>query len=126
MFDKILVQRSSREYVPYEKTVIEKRAPTDDSIRLYKEMEDKVRKSVIDSIVIDDEGTGLKIAAVLYEDFTNETSVCDWRINFNNGIIYDRFRVPMDWKFGSKHDLLNKVYDELGKQIAAGLMKGMV
>lgn len=35
-------------------TIKEERAPTDDSIRLLQEMEDKVTKSIIDKIVIED------------------------------------------------------------------------
>lgn len=38
-----------KEYVPYTKNVeiTEKRAPTDESIRLYKEMEEKAEKNII-------------------------------------------------------------------------------
>jgi len=47
MFDTY-VTRSTKEYVPYVKE--EKRAPTDDSIRLYGEMLDKARTSILRSM----------------------------------------------------------------------------
>lgn len=40
MFNKTIVMQQPRtEYIPYEKTVIEKRAPTDESVRLLKDLE---------------------------------------------------------------------------------------
>jgi len=49
MRDKLYLTFGGRDTpVPYEKTVIEKRAPTDDSIRLYEEIKTKAYKSIID------------------------------------------------------------------------------
>ena len=42
MFDNYIVRKGSTTYVPYEKVVTEKKAPTDESIKLLKEMEEKV------------------------------------------------------------------------------------
>jgi hypothetical protein len=56
MFDKIVVQptRTHTEYVPYVKTEI--RAPTDESIRLLSEMQEKARENIIfNRIVLDNE-----------------------------------------------------------------------
>jgi len=46
MFDTYELGR--REYVPYEKTVVEQRAPTDDSIKLLNEMQEKVMTNIMD------------------------------------------------------------------------------
>ncbi len=49
MFDyKILINRT--EFIPYEKTIIEKRAPTDESIRLWNEIKEKAYATIRDTI----------------------------------------------------------------------------
>ena len=53
MFDKIIVNRQSDRLVPYEKTVHEHRAPTDDSIKLYGEMLEKAYESILESFSIE-------------------------------------------------------------------------
>ena len=53
-----------REFVPYTKNVeiTEKRAPTDDSIRLYKEMEEKAEKNIIKKeVFLDNELKGVVV-----------------------------------------------------------------
>lgn len=65
MFDRINIQ-SNTEYVPYDKTVTvtEKKAPTDDSIKLLNEFEEKARKNIIAKINIDE--NYLKAVAVAH------------------------------------------------------------
>ena len=53
MFDKYFV-REGASYSTSNVKVEEKRAPTDESIRLLKEMEEEVRNNIVESIVIDD------------------------------------------------------------------------
>jgi hypothetical protein len=63
-----------REYVPYTKNVevTERRAPTDESIRLYKEMEEKAERNIINKErIVDNELNGvvtyIEMSPVLYE-----------------------------------------------------------
>jgi hypothetical protein len=52
MFDTYQVGKNTTTYVPYEKTIIEKKAPTDDSIKLLNEFQEKATHNIIDSICI--------------------------------------------------------------------------
>ena len=57
-----------REYVPYEKNIHHHRAPTDDSIRLYKEMEEKSREELVGHVRLG--GNNFDgVCAVFDEDF---------------------------------------------------------
>lgn len=61
-----LQDRTETRDVPYEKTVIEKRAPTDDSIRIYSEMVEKAQKSVVDAFRI--ESNILNVSVVVFKE----------------------------------------------------------
>jgi len=52
MFDRTLVVDSGKEYVPYEKSVVVKKAPTDDSLRLLDEFKKTAFDSILDNVVI--------------------------------------------------------------------------
>ena len=54
LFRTKIIDNSKTELVPYEKTVnvTEKRAPTDESIKLLREMEQKALNSVVDAIEV--------------------------------------------------------------------------
>ena len=52
MLKNIHIHQQRTVHVPYEKTVHEHRAPTDDSIRLYKEMVEKAEEEVLGRIEI--------------------------------------------------------------------------
>ena len=54
MFNKTIIQKGHTEYVPYEKTVTINRAPTDKSVELLNEMQDKAIKNLIKSVNIKD------------------------------------------------------------------------
>ena len=55
MFNKNFVFPQTRtEHVPYEKSIVEHRAPTDDSIRIWEEMKEKAYKSILGSIELRD------------------------------------------------------------------------
>ena len=54
MFNKTIIQKGRTEYVPYEKTVTINRAPTDKSVELLNEMQDKAIKNLIKSVNIKD------------------------------------------------------------------------
>ena len=53
MFDRTIVHQAP-DHIRAEITVTEKRAPTDDSVRLLREMEDKAKAEVIKAVAIND------------------------------------------------------------------------
>lgn len=55
MFDRyVLGQKSEKHHHHHETTVVEKKAPTDESVRLLKEMEEAATKRFLDSVRIGD------------------------------------------------------------------------
>lgn len=47
MFNTTIIQQKGKEYIPYEKTVIEKKAPTDESIKLLNEFKEEALKDTM-------------------------------------------------------------------------------
>lgn len=56
MFNKQYIASVKREYIPYEKSVkiTEHKAPTDESLKLLREMKEEVKSEIIHSIVLKD------------------------------------------------------------------------
>ena len=78
MFDKTYVKGSgSTTYVPYEKTVTvtEHRAPTDDSIKIYKEMYEKSLKNIAEVLEIKNSLVEGKVVRFIQEDWTDSEQI---------------------------------------------------
>lgn len=114
-------------YIPYEKSVHETRnvtshehrAPTDESVRLLREMEEKSRDSVFATLRC--QSTHFKVAAMAVEDQMNFEVVI--RANFMLGDKHHdvEARVPMsDFHVGNdaRTNFAKKVRDMLAEQIA--------
>jgi len=56
MFNTTIIRSAGTQLVPYEKTVIEKRAPTDQGVAILYEMQEKCQKAILDSVEIKDNG----------------------------------------------------------------------
>lgn len=93
-------------------TITEKRAPTDESVKLLKEMQESVLKSVIGQIKVDDNVvTGEAIAfdlpwlvndiKVVYKfkingiEYCVEKEISKFDFNYENGKDYERFRISV-------------------------------
>ena len=109
MFDHYNIHDT--EYIPYTKTVIEKRAPTDESIRLYGEMKEKAYASVLDTLELHD--NILNMTAILYEDFDHDLyHMCKYKFMLNGKEIKGEIRV-------SRLDMMGKRLEEIYKKIVA-------
>lgn len=120
MFNKTLVFPRSTEYVPYEKTIIEKRAPTDDSIRIYDEMKDKVRKSIIDTIEINDNSFNVK--AIAFNDFSTMEIVCSYAFTINGKEITGEIRNREIYGY-DKTSFVKKLFTKVAENLALELFK---
>lgn len=67
LFGTTVINREETKYVPYDKnvTINERRAPTDDSVRLLKEIQDKAVENIISSFVI--KSNHLNAACLFFE-----------------------------------------------------------
>lgn len=76
--------RYSREYVPYEKSVniTEKRAPTDDSIKLYGELQNKAFESIVDTFELTNNVVdGVAVATMKEFSFRNVIFLTKFKLN---------------------------------------------
>ena len=107
---RTVVERTRLE--PYCREVLEHRAPTDDSVRLLREMEEKARAQVVDAYVLRD--NALSGAIVHFRSDTSMEDIYQVALDLNGEKI--RFRVNLDsatWNADNcKNILLRTIADE--------------
>lgn len=122
MFDSY--NRIGGSYIPYpyEKTIIEKKAPTDDSIRLYEEIKEKAYKSIIDTIKIDD--NILKVNAIVYQDALSYNRICKYRLLLNNNEIEGEIVIDnVEFISYDRIQIMKRIYEEVSKSISYEIIK---
>jgi hypothetical protein len=122
MFDTIYQGRTHTEYIPYEKTVKEIRAPTDDSIKLYGEIKEKAYKSILDSFYLED--NIFKASIMVYQDIMSDERVCMYKYTLNGIEYQDEFR-SRNFKIENKSDIIHNVIKGISDQIAITLTQKM-
>lgn len=120
MFDKIVVRPVQTEYVPYEKTIIEKRAPTDDSIRIFDEMKQKAFGAVVESILVND--NTINFAAGIFDDPQGYRKIFMYRLVVNGKLIEGDIKLEQS-RIYSQQELIEAVFKALAESIAVDLMK---
>jgi len=115
-----------KEYVPYTKNVevTEKRAPTDESIRLYKEMEEKAERNIINKEVFDD---NVLNGIIAYVEYSAACFVVKAHIRFSlNGknyhIVVEVPRSSISRQEGAKL-LYTAIIEELAKEFTIEIIK---
>ncbi len=99
--------------------VTEKRAPTDESVRLLKEMEAEAKQKIIDSITISNTEFECNVQSVI-EPLNDETVYyVSYRMNGKKGGL----KVPIkNWQRPSDIEVMIMVRDELAKDIASNMI----
>jgi hypothetical protein len=118
MFDSYCVGRVQREYVPYDKTIIEKRAPTDDSIKIYNEMREKAFKSIIDTLVTKDNVFNFK--AMLSHEECSYSMVLRYEYTLNGEVFKGEAETE---ETGDIHGIIYKLYGKLAGNISREIME---
>jgi hypothetical protein len=118
MLNKITVA-PSREYFPYTKTVIEKRAPTDDSIRLYDEIKEKAYKSILKTIELNDNTFNLN--AILYNEWSSNHNVCQYRFTLNGKEFTGEIK-SSNFNLGDKSVIYRKIFEGVAQTITTQIM----
>jgi hypothetical protein len=115
----IIEQRNN--YAPYEKTVHVHNAPTDESIKIYKELKEKAEKSIIDSFVVSN--TILSCHFVVYREmeFINAFSA-HFKIVLNGENIVDTLKFQKSY---NRDDTVKEVFDKISKIIAKKLFESI-
>ena len=112
---------SQPQYVTREvtKTVHEHRAPTDESIKIYKEMVDKAEKSVLDAFVISDNILNGSIA-VLRNIETMGVDVV-YRFMLNSKKFEGRIKLEYYEVMKGRDEVIRSAYEKMSKEITAHL-----
>ena len=118
----LVFNANTRESTPYERTIHEHRAPTDDSIRLYEEMKEKAYKSILDTIKINDNILNLK--AIIYKD-PSHNHICSYSLTLNGEEFSGKFTIS-DFELQiaeDKGEVLRRVVENISKVLAVRIVK---
>lgn len=121
----------SKEYVPYEKTVIvhEHKAPTDESVKLLNEMQDKALKNILAQIPI--ESNVMKGCVIFMHDdivWQKISLILKFNLNGENFEIHDQIEKREFEKIADKSIrdgssyVIEYIHERFSKIIAAELM----
>lgn len=119
MFNTYITKKTEKEYIPYEKTITINRAPTDKSIELLKEFEEKSIQKIVDSFVINNNIlNGIVVA------FSNPcTRNITYRFKFNlNGKDYNFEERANDSDILDRYKLMSRLYKLAAENIANQLL----
>lgn len=98
MFNKnYIMPRKETEFVPYEKTVTINRAPTDESVRLMKEFEEKALKKITDTYFVESSiAKGIVFETIINPGLKGTRYVVVFEINGKRHEVIQDFE---EWKF---------------------------
>lgn len=116
MFDRVQITHLTPPGYQYV-NLTEKRAPTDESVRLLKEMEQKARDKVIASIELD--SNLVKGRVFVMKDYLSGKNNFAVLMDINGKRV--EIKVSTD-EFQSPEAQLHEVYEEIGKRIAVEVM----
>lgn len=121
MFNKIILSQERTKYVPYTKTIIEKKAPTDDSIRLFNEIKEKAYNSIIDTIELKD--NILNINAIVFKDPESFNNICKFSVSLNGMKIVGEITIE---SFYDKTEAIKEIYRQVSEIISMNLIKKLL
>jgi len=119
MFDRITLGHTGKEYVPYAKTINIGRAPTDESVKLYGEFQEKAYKSILDSMQIS--GNVFNFNAIITKSADTFEKCLRYRFRLNSTeyegkIAIDVLAESMD-KVAAVEDIYRDLANEIAKKI---------
>lgn len=115
---------SSREAVPYEKTIIEKRAPTDESIKLFKEMQEKAYSSIVDTFHLS--STVLDVKVIVFQDYPTFQMVVKYVYILNDKSIGGDIRFDMfEFQTTTRAVICERIVKEVANHLAVKLIQDL-
>lgn len=122
------VKEETTKLVPYEKTVniTEKKAPTDESIRLLNEFQDKATRNLVGAFMV--ESNILKAGVLAFEDDASFNGINIWaKFNLNGYDKEFRFVVSRDeynnFKSGERNLIIQNVKERFAQEIVREMSK---
>jgi len=120
-FDTYRLGRNTETYIPYEKSVKEIRAPTDESIRIYEEMKEKAFKSILDTVVTTDNIVNYKYQ--IYKDVYSFNTILYFSISLNGKEFQDK--IILDWGIEDKRKAREEIYKKASAIISYKLLESI-
>lgn len=107
-----------RTAAPYPQTITrhEHRAPTDESVRLLKEMQDKAQEAMI--LAFRTEANGFKLVTHVYPDHLRNVLNLRLRFTLNETEIDRTIELPNSAESMNRDEWLKRIRDEVAKAIA--------
>jgi len=116
MLDTYTYSSPSTNYVPYEKTVIEKKAPTDESIRLYGEFLEKARNSIFDSFSVT--STTLNFYITIFRDHLTLKNYAVYKLNLNNQEFINKVELFSSFDISDRRQVVKTIFKAIAEDIA--------
>ncbi len=117
MFDRTVIRQSRTEHVPYTKTIIEKKAPTDESIRIYDEMRQKAHDSVLLTLELKD--NAFSVVAVVERRMDMFALSCFYKFSLNGQEFSDSFDIDKDlFKDKDYNKFLEKLIASVSEKVS--------
>jgi len=129
MFDKKIIQQTRTKYVPYEKsvTVTEKRAPTDESVKLLNEFQDKSLENLIKTVKISNNVVdGVLFLFQIQAACFQRKFVFIFKINGVEYKIEDNYDIDNVLHFSNSRNVdntVNKIISKLSEKIVVHLFQ---
>lgn len=116
MLDTYTYSSPSTNYVPFEKTVTEKKAPTDDSIRLYGEFLEKARNSIVDSFSVT--STTLNFNITIFRDHLTLKNYAVYKLNLNNQEFINKVELFSSFDISDRRQVVKTIFKAIAEDIA--------
>lgn len=123
MMDKLIVFNQPRIRETVETTIHEHRAPTDESIKIYKDMVEKAEKSVLDRFELRD--NFLNCSMAILEKVDNMSKRVVYKVVLNGKIIEGTLDIELNHLMLGRDEVIKMVYEKISKEITQQLFESI-
>jgi hypothetical protein len=108
------MSRGETQYITKEVNITEKRAPTDESVKLLNEMSDKAIKNIIQQVSTSN--NTLQMFSMSYRDWRTGELVISCKMTLNHKDYIFDVKV-LDFEFKSEYDFIDSIYNSVCKEL---------
>ncbi len=118
MFEKNYFNiRNVRESVTENVNVTVKNAPTDESVSLLKELEEKAMSKILGSLKVEDNSFNIT-GVFIQNDFNGKSFHGSYKLN---SVEY-KIKVDLGWSIGSRETMIKEIFENVAREVAVQLM----
>lgn len=125
MFNTYVTQQKVKEYVPYDKTVTEVKAPTDESIKLLNEWKDKLMEQIVG--VYRTEDCPINMVSVISKNPNTMGTLMAIKTTINGEDKYYNYKINEEQLLTSSlTEILQERFEEIVKENVADLVRDLL